>query len=562
MRWAATGESSPPDRRTSALPLEPTGSPPAPRSRSAETSSSLLSTSTNSSRSGRERSTSSPRRTRTASPISRASSTERSAKRLSRRRARTAKVRPGRPRSSSTAAWTAAVGSRSQRSPGWTTLTPGSARQRCTSSSWGSPPVITNTPPRWRTSSGSSPEAARRRLRSSAPTNSGRFFPFRASSPNLSSTQGWASAIRQKVPGLLVLVQGLAGQLGPARAVEADLDVVARVGIERHEREAVVHERALVGGGRAELGRGRRPVRHQRHAPYERDHPAPPLGPAPVADLLVREVERPVRVLSGGLLGEVRRRLEVHRLGALVLARVGDVPEHLALAGGSGGRHVGASGPGAVREPADRCRVELLLGRARELLAERLGPAAVGQGLLRRLGGEQRHLARDGRHGGGETYRLAPRSPRAASSGASTFRCTPVPISRPASCARRGITSMRQQKRSASRGAVRTHMLSGGRAPSTAPRRDSASCSMRAPSGPSSENRAAGRRGTTCMWKGTRAPNGQNATASSSIATTRSRRFTSSCTRSSSRLRPCVRSEYAVNRSRSRATAAGTNGSA
>ena len=72
------------------------------------------------------------------------------------------------------------------------------------------------------------------------------------------------------------------------------------------------------------------------------------------------------------------------------------------------------------------------------------------------------------------------RSRSAASSGASTLRCTPVPISRPASWARRGITSMRQQKRSASRGAVRTHMLSGGSAPSAAPRRLSASCSSRA----------------------------------------------------------------------------------
>ena len=47
------------------------------------------------------------------------------AKRLSRRFARTAKVRPGSSRSSSTAASAAAVASRSQRSAGCTTLTPG-----------------------------------------------------------------------------------------------------------------------------------------------------------------------------------------------------------------------------------------------------------------------------------------------------------------------------------------------------------------------------------------------------------------------------------------------------
>jgi hypothetical protein len=121
---------------------------------------------------------------------------------------------------------------------------------------------------------------------------------------------------------------------------------------------------------------------------------------------------------------------------------------------------------------------------------------------------------------------------------------------------------MRQQKLAASRGAVRTHMFSGGSVPSVARSLLSTWWSSRPPSGPSSEKRATGARGASIRWNGTRAANGHSATASSSIATMRSRRRTSSWTRSSSRLRPWVRSEYAVKRSRSRATAAGTNGNA
>ena len=57
----------------------------------------------------------------------------------------------------------------------------------------------------------------------------------------------------------------------------------------------------------------------------------------------------------------------------------------------------------------------------------------------------------------------AARRRSAATSGGSTLRCTPVPSSSPATCASRGSTSMCQQKRSASRGAVRTQRFSGGR---------------------------------------------------------------------------------------------------
>ena len=67
------------------------------------------------------------------------------------------------------------------------------------------------------------------------------------------------------------------------------------------------------------------------------------------------------------------------------------------------------------------------------------------------------------------------------------------------------------------------------------------SCSSAAPSGPSSSKRAAGRRGTSISWNGTCEAHGASSTASSSIATIRARRRTSSCTRSPSRLEPIVR---------------------
>ena len=67
--------------------------------------------------------------------------------------------------------------------------------------------------------------------------------------------------------------------------------------------------------------------------------------------------------------------------------------------------------------------------------------------------------------------RQASRSSAAAVSGATTQRCTPVPSSSPARCVSRGTMSIRQQKCSAPRGAVRTQRLSGGIAPSRRRRR-------------------------------------------------------------------------------------------
>ena len=79
--------------------------------------------------------------------------------------------------------------------------------------------------------------------------------------------------------------------------------------------------------------------------------------------------------------------------------------------------------------------------------------------------------------------------------------------------------SMRQQKRSASRGAVRTHRLSGGLSPKWRARRESASCSSAAPLGPASSKRSRRRRGASMSAYGALDAYGHSSTASSSIAT-------------------------------------------
>ena len=68
---------------------------------------------------------------------------------------------------------------------------------------------------------------------------------------------------------------------------------------------------------------------------------------------------------------------------------------------------------------------------------------------------------------------------------------------------RRGTMSMRQQKRSASRGAVRTHRLSGGLAPKrrAQPRQRRRAAAPRR-SGPSSSKRSRRRRGASMSWYG------------------------------------------------------------
>ena len=133
-----------------------------------------------------------------------------------------------------------------------------------------------------------------------------------------------------------------------------------------------------------------------------------------------------------------------------------------------------------------------------------------------------------------------------------------VPSSSPARWVRRGTMSIRQQKWSAPRGAVRTQRLSGGR---------------RAERAPQPRERVVQQRGAeraVVLEAGARAARGEHEleraaatrTAPSApprrrSATIRSRRRTSSCTRSPSRLPPIVRIACAPKRSRSRATRRG-----
>ena len=102
--------------------------------------------------------------------------------------------------------------------------------------------------------------------------------------------------------------------------------------------------------------------------------------------------------------------------------------------------------------------------------------------------------------------------------------------------------SIRQQKCSEPLGAVRTHMLSGGLAPRRRASRASASCTIRAPERPVVlEALARASAARSSAGTAARAPYGAISTVSSSMATIRSRRRTSSWTRSPSRLPPIVR---------------------
>ncbi len=156
----------------------------------------------------------------------------------------------------------------------------------------------------------------------------------------------------------------------------------------------------------------------------------------------------------------------------------------------------------ARRDPRPRRRAPEQ--RLEELGAQPLGPASVGQQLLRGLGGEARKEAFLGRHIAqpirpssrtARCARLRPglhpsRKSEAACSGATMFRFSPVESSRPARWVRRGAMSMRQQNCSTPRGAVRTHRFRGGLEPSRRASRVSPSCSSEAPVGPSVSKRA------------------------------------------------------------------------
>ena len=93
MRYAATGESIPPDSSAIPRPVTPTGSPPAPANLPADTYAASFIISIEIVSSGALRSTSKPSASCTSPPTARSISTEFIANRLSSRLVRTAKVR-------------------------------------------------------------------------------------------------------------------------------------------------------------------------------------------------------------------------------------------------------------------------------------------------------------------------------------------------------------------------------------------------------------------------------------------------------------------------------------
>ena len=194
----------------------------------------------------------------------------------------------------------------------------------------------------------------------------------------------------------VVLVERLARELVALAVVERDLEVVLAVGVGRDQREAVLGDRALVDGQPRQLGGHDGAAVDQRAAPDERHRGHLALLAAPAADDLLGQVHPPVGVVVGGDVGEVGPAVEVRRLVVLVARREGHVAVELE-AGARAGRDgdVGAPRPGAVGVVGQLAGLAEILALGVDLQAgghelglEGLGPAAVGQRALRRLGGE------------------------------------------------------------------------------------------------------------------------------------------------------------------------------
>ncbi len=195
---------------------------------------------------------------------------------------------------------------------------------------------------------------------------------------------------------LVVVVKRLGGELLAAAPEQLHVERVAAVVVGGDEREASLDEDALVDGEVGELGRRHGPAVHHRPAPHERHRGGLALLAAPRADDLVAEVDGPVGVRLGRVGGEVGHRVEVRRLLAVAAGRVADVAVELEAVRGAGDAgHERPPVPGAVGEPEDLAdlaqHLTLVLDAqagGEELLLERLRPAAVGQQVLRGLGGE------------------------------------------------------------------------------------------------------------------------------------------------------------------------------
>src|SRR5579859_5285415 len=105
--------------------------------------------------------------------------------------------------------------------------------------------------------------------------------------------------------GLVILagVQRLARQLASARVEQPDLEQVAAVVVGREQREALLDDGRLVDGKTRELGARDRTAGHERAPPDERHRRLGTVLAAPGPDHLLADVERPVRVALGRLLG-------------------------------------------------------------------------------------------------------------------------------------------------------------------------------------------------------------------------------------------------------------------
>src|SRR4051794_14688837 len=210
---------------------------------------------------------------------------------------------------------------------------------------------------------------------------------------------------------LLVLavvgVQRLARELMLAAVEELHDERVAAVVVGGEEREAALDEDALVDDEVGQLGGRHHGALDHRPPPHERHLRGLALLAAPGADDVVGEVDLPVRVALGGVGGEVGLGVEVRRLLAVAARRVADVAEELvAVRGGDGRGHERPPVPRAVGVPDDVAGLAELLALGvdaqalrEELLLQALGPAAVGQQVLGRLGGEAGDDAVFGRHG-------------------------------------------------------------------------------------------------------------------------------------------------------------------
>ena len=138
-----------------------------------------------------------------------------------------------------------------------------------------------------------------------------------------------------------------------------------------------------------------------------------PPSPRQRADDLLAEVDAPVRVALGRLVGEVRASTRSRSARRRRVVRVRRDERHeaeqLELGRGAGrDRHVGAAAPGPVGEVAQLARLAEVLALAVDAQAGGRGTRPGGSGPRRRaaaspggLGGEAADEAFDGRHRGG-----------------------------------------------------------------------------------------------------------------------------------------------------------------